>query len=125
MSIQNMLSKFKIIGINILIFSSLWIILELLLHVVFLSVSHRKIQNFASYQQLLKNNNVPLYTPHRYLGYIPTPKVVKGKNIHNTSGFRGEEILTPKGDSIFRIVCLGGSTTYTVKVEDYQKSYPY
>lgn len=120
-----MKSAFKTIGINIFIFILLWLVLELLLHVLFVYVPHRKTQNLASYQQLLKHNNTPLYTPHRYLGYIPTPSVVKEKNMHNSAGFRGPEIQSPKVDSIFRIVCLGGSTTYTVKVKDYQKSYPY
>jgi len=64
-------------------------------------------------------------TPHRYLGYYPTPDYTKGHNMHNSSGYRGEEIILPKPYGEFRIVCMGGSTTYTGKIEDYRLSYPY
>ena len=69
------------------------------------------------------------YAPHQYLGYYPTPNFrheVDGKlyNRHNALGFRGEDIPLPKPDGEFRIVCLGGSTTYTNQVFDYRHSYP-
>ncbi len=64
------------------------------------------------------------YVPHQYAGYIPTPNYVRGKNRHNELGFRGGSIPNPKPDGEFRIVCLGGSTTYTSFVEDYELSYP-
>ena len=64
------------------------------------------------------------YVPHRYLGYAPTPNHRYRKNRHNSLGFRGEEINLPKPESQFRIVCLGGSTTYTGKMNDYRRSYP-
>lgn len=41
----------------------------------------------------------------------------------NSDGFRGPEIESPKPDGRFRIVCLGGSTTYTSFVNDDQ-TYP-
>ena len=40
-------------------------------------------------------------------------------------GYRGEEIDIPQPDEEFRIVCLGGTTAYTGKVDDYKMSYPY
>ncbi len=61
--------------------------------------------------------------PHRYIGYIPAPNYQEGSNQHNSLGFRGDEIEQPKPDGIFRIVCLGGSTTYSA-VDDYTKTYP-
>ncbi len=64
------------------------------------------------------------YTPHRYLGYIPTPNYREGANRHNALGYRGEEIPRPKPAGEFRIACLGGSTTYTGRVEDYRQAYP-
>jgi hypothetical protein len=64
------------------------------------------------------------YVPHHYAGYIPTPNYVRGKNRHNELGFRGGPVLNPKPEGEFRIVCLGGSTTYTSFVEDHNLSYP-
>ena len=82
---------------------------------------------YASLNQLQEReiSNKPKYSPHRYLGYYPTPNYVKGKNRHNSLGYRGEEIRIPKPAGQFRIVTLGGSTTYTGNVDDYKKSYPY
>ena len=65
------------------------------------------------------------YSPHHYLGYIPTPNLVSGKNRNNSLGFRGEEISLTKPDGVYRIVAVGGSTTYSVDVEDYRDSYPH
>jgi lysophospholipase L1-like esterase len=64
------------------------------------------------------------YLPHQYLGYIPAPNYVRGKNRHNDLGFRGDPIPIPKPPGEFRIVCLGGSTTYTTFVDDPALSYP-
>ena len=61
---------------------------------------------------------------HRYLGYYPTPNFRFGKNKHNSLGFRGDEFIISKPWEEFRIVCIGGSTTYTTRVDDYQLSYP-
>ncbi|MDG2150137.1 MAG: GDSL-type esterase/lipase family protein [Planctomycetota bacterium] len=41
----------------------------------------------------------------------------------NSDGFRGPEIERPKPEGRFRIVCLGGSTTYTSFVND-DETYP-
>ncbi len=87
----------------------------------------RRFIRYASFQQLKKREllNKPKYTPHRYVGYYPTPNYTKGKNRHNSLGYRGDEIKIPKPKGQFRIVCLGGSTIYTAFVEDYQMSFPY
>ncbi len=89
---------------------------------------------YASFQQLSQRYDSPSnsnklssqkrYSPHRYLGYYPTPNYLHGKNRHNSRGFRGEEIEMPKPKGEFRIVCMGGSTTYTGHIEDYKLSYP-
>lgn len=67
------------------------------------------------------------YSKHPYLIFIPTPnyKSLDGKNKHNSLGYRGEEIASPKPDDTYRIVALGGSTTYGSKVKSYQEAYPY
>ena len=64
------------------------------------------------------------FSPHRYLGYIPTPDYRSGENRHNALGFRGDEIELDKKPGEFRIVAMGGSTTYTGYLDDYRKSYP-
>jgi hypothetical protein len=64
------------------------------------------------------------YTPHRYLGYFPTPNYRLGDNWHNSLGFRGDEIPRPKPAGEFRIVCIGGSTTYTGRVEPVELTFP-
>ncbi len=80
---------------------------------------------YASLRQLHRRNDIqPRYTPHRYLGYYPTPNYVQGANRHNSLGYRSEEIAIPKPEGQFRIVCMGGSTTYTTEVDDYRMSYP-
>lgn len=78
---------------------------------------------YASIKQL-KTRYKPRYTPHRYLGYYPTPNYSKGENKHNSLGYRGEEILLPKPPGQYRIVCIGGSTTYGDKINEHFMSYP-
>lgn len=82
---------------------------------------------YASLHQLeaREGETKPIYSSHPYLGHFPTPSYAKGKNKHNTLGYRGDVIVAPKPAGEFRIVCLGGSTTYTSKVLDYTLSYPY
>ncbi len=67
-----------------------------------------------------------IYAPHRYLGYYPAPNYQDSHgNRHNSLGYRGDEIEVPKPPGVYRIVCLGGSTTYSSGVSDYTQSYPY
>lgn len=64
------------------------------------------------------------HSPHHYLGYVPAPNFQRGDNKHNHLGFRGDEISAEKPANTYRIVAVGGSTTYSVHVEDYRDSYP-
>ncbi|HET9061853.1 MAG TPA: SGNH/GDSL hydrolase family protein [Candidatus Binatia bacterium] len=86
--------------------------------------------NYASYRQLAKRyggdraTSRQLLSPHRYLGYYPTPGYTKGKNRHNSLGYRGDEIVVPKPADELLIVCVGGSTTYDSDIEDYRLAYP-
>lgn len=79
---------------------------------------------WGSAAQVERNVNLR-YARHHYLPFIPAPGYRNGADRHNGLGFRGEEVSVPKADGIFRIVCLGGSTTYTTGVEDYRQSYPF
>ena len=61
------------------------------------------------------------WTPHPYLVYSPTPNYKKGQTSHNSLGYRNDEISLEKPSSVFRIVALGGSSTYDVSIEDNKK----
>jgi lysophospholipase L1-like esterase len=85
----------------------------------------RIFNRYASLDQLIARHGRPRFVAHRYLGFIPAPDFDNGLNTHNSLGYRGEEFALPKPDGVFRIVALGGSTTYSAGVEDYRQSYPY
>ncbi len=76
---------------------------------------------------LLENANeetISKYISVPYLSYIPNPGYENnGFTQHNTSGYRGEEIPL-KRNSSYRILCLGGSTTYGTGVTDANDTYP-
>jgi len=81
---------------------------------------------FASFRQLVKRAGTPnalRWAHHRYLGYYPAPNFQDGGIEHNPLGYRGKEIVLPKPDNEFRIVCMGGSTTYDDSL-DYCQTYP-
>ncbi len=84
-----------------------------------------KFRRYASVEQFMEKGYSRLAEPHRYAAYIPKPGYRKDDNRHNALGYRGEAIESPKPDHEFRIVCLGGSTTYGSKIKDYKLSYPY
>ncbi len=64
------------------------------------------------------------WSPHPYLGYYPTPNFRKGENRHNSLGYRGGEFPLRKAEAAYRIVTIGGSTTYSIDVQDHRDSYP-
>jgi lysophospholipase L1-like esterase len=64
------------------------------------------------------------YSPHRYLGFYPTPDHRRGANRHNSLGYRGDPFPARKPPGEFRIVCVGGSTTYTPMVARPEEAYP-
>lgn len=124
-------TDFKKIGRKLLS-SVLWVLLMFVVLEVTARIwlSHfageRRFLKYASLGQLQKKyvHAKPRYRPHRYLGHYLTPDYVRGKNKHNSLGYRSDEIEVPKPKGQFRIVCMGGSTTYTTEVEDYRLSYP-
>ncbi len=63
------------------------------------------------------------YTPHAYLDYYPTPNYRKGGTSHNSLGYRNDEFPMQKPGGVYRIVALGGSSTYDIRIEDNQKTF--
>ena len=64
------------------------------------------------------------YAPHPYLAYVNNPGFQRGGTRHDSRGFRGPGVAVPKPEGTFRIVCLGGSTTYTSFVSADAETYP-
>jgi lysophospholipase L1-like esterase len=66
------------------------------------------------------------YRPHPYLGYALNPafRSEDGRDRHNALGFRGRDFAREKPPGVYRIVCIGGSTTYDNKVADWREAYP-
>src|SRR5512134_3975120 len=58
------------------------------------------------------------WTPHPYLAYSPTPNYHKGLTSHNSLGYRNDEFSLEKSEGVYRIVALGGSSTYDVSIQD-------
>jgi len=124
----------RVLGLNLLVTAVLLLVLFVLLEVsarVYLHylADDDKFRKYASLRQvqardLATGTLYRKYMHHRYIGYIPTPNWTKNENYHNSLGFRGEEIPIPKPDGEYRIVCMGGSTTYTARVQDPKLSYP-
>ncbi len=61
------------------------------------------------------------WSKHPYLNYYPTPNYRNGLTYHNSLGYRNREFSLKKPERIFRIVAIGGSTTYTIAVDDNEK----
>jgi len=67
----------------------------------------------------------PIFENHHYLNYKGRENYESkdGLNIHNSLGFRGPEILSPKPKGVYRIVTIGGSTTYSSAIKEWRKDF--
>jgi lysophospholipase L1-like esterase len=66
-----------------------------------------------------------MYYAHPYSAYAMKPGYTRANIEHiNSLGFRGEEISQEKPDDVYRIIALGGSTTFAVYLP-WNQSYPY
>ena len=63
------------------------------------------------------------YTPHHYLNYYPNPGYERGGTTHNALGYRNEEFPVIKPEGEFRIVAIGGSSTYSISVKDNEQTF--
>jgi hypothetical protein len=64
------------------------------------------------------------FVPHQYIGYVPASNYQSNENYHSSLGFRSQEIEVPKPEGTYRIVALGGSTTYGTDVPSPEQAYP-
>jgi len=66
-----------------------------------------------------------MFYAHHYSAYAMKPNyVAPGRERINSLGFRGEDIALEKPDDVYRIVAVGGSTTFAVYLP-WNQSYPY
>ena len=64
-------------------------------------------------------------TEQAYLLYVPTPNMlVDGQIDHNSQGYRGKAVPMDRTAGVYRILCLGGSTTYGWTVRRAESAYP-
>ena len=60
----------------------------------------------------------PIYSGHHYSIYTPSPNLKRADGLaHNSLGFRDSREFPPDANA-YRIVFLGGSTTYTIGLRD-------
>lgn len=64
------------------------------------------------------------FEPDPDLGYRLKPGFEAGATRHNRQGYRAAADFAAKPPGALRIVCLGGSTTYGVSVDDNADTYP-
>ncbi|MDE2637565.1 MAG: GDSL-type esterase/lipase family protein [Chloroflexota bacterium] len=95
------------------------LIIEVLLRAFLYAAGSRdqKIMYLYSLAEIraLQSNIMPM----PYISYVPDPAY----DGHNALGYRGPEIAVPKLQGTFRIVALGGSTTYSTGTSA-EESYP-
>jgi lysophospholipase L1-like esterase len=93
-------------------------------------LQYRALMGLGSY---FDPNSVSFYRPHHYLVYVPNPgSVVKvndwfGERTQpyiNSLGYRGPETTIEKPKGVYRIVCMGGSTTFGLTEPREDHTYP-
>lgn len=114
----------KNLGLSFVTVLLCFIVSELCLRIwLFHIATPTQFSYYALYEEVKDENRI--FSPHHYLNYCTTSNFRSrdGLNKHNSLGYRGEEIITPKPQGIFRIAVLGGSSAYTQAVKDYKKSF--
>jgi len=80
--------------------------------------------SYFNIRAMLIGKMSPAYLSQPYMGYIPYPGFKrKGVVQHNPDGYRGRQIPLKKTEK-YRILCIGGSTTYGFGVDSPSQTYP-
>jgi lysophospholipase L1-like esterase len=89
---------------------------------VFVEIGIRRYEHLTSPQQSKSKytiNVASIFVPHPFFTYAANPNHPD----HSSQGFRGDKVYSEDHKS-FRVVCLGGSSTYGTRVFN-EDSYPY
>lgn len=103
-----------------------FVVLELLLRIFF---SNTLLQlDFCRDKKFIANSEYeyrPDYLQDKILLWKHKPSIIANNGIKvNSDGFRGDDIIKPKPNNVFRIVCLGDSCTYGLMIKDDREVYP-
>lgn len=116
---------------NILIVLGILLCLEVATRVAVKKIHFFKKIEYERVKGMLANDGnqakiLSKYLPSQYtlLSLNPEYRNEKGIRIHNALGYRGEEFLLEKEKNIYRILCLGGSTTYCSYIDNNEDTYP-
>jgi lysophospholipase L1-like esterase len=85
-------------------------------------------KSYSHIRAMLMGNTDPKMSPRYlslpHLGYVPYPGYQKyGVEQHNEDGYRGHRVPR-ENDGKYRVLCMGGSTTYGFGVDSPWKTYP-
>lgn len=65
------------------------------------------------------------FVPQPYLVYVPGPGYANASGPqHNEQGYRGPAVSLRRSPGVARVLCMGGSTTYSSRVARADQSYP-
>lgn len=116
---------------NILIVLGILLCLEVATRVAVKKIHFFKKIEYERVKGMLANDGnqakiLSKYLPSQYtlLSLNPEYRNEKGIRIHNALGYRGEEFPLEKEKNIYRILCLGGSTTYCSYIDNNEDTYP-
>ena len=116
--------QLKAVARALIIAVSTLVLLEICLNIWINCFANEQVfRRFAAFGDVV--NRYPLrFKGHPYLNYMNAPGYKKKGTRHDELGYRGPPFDEQKAPGAFRIVALGGSTTYTEFVADDQKTYP-
>lgn len=130
---KTLISRRRRLLFYMFLFIAITFIAEGLGHCFLIFLDNSAITGSPSYKKirlLLMNkattDDFPYFLPQPNLNYINYPGLTKDKiQQNNLHGYRGNEVSVFKPKKSFRILFLGGSTTYGLYIGDFKKTYPF
>lgn len=123
---RNMKRHFLKYVLFFVVFVAAWGLIELIFKqvYVYLPARHRNGKRIVEVN-LGRPDEIPASIhSHPYLLYFNTPNYQDSIKQHNSMGYRSGEILPEKPEETFRILALGGSTTYGYLNKDPSTTWP-